>query len=136
MRDFVWDFARKHGIRKVKMSQSLKVGKLRRNWGVIEEIPSEIQPLEMGKKEEGAVGMNGAIKPAATEVEANNMACGFVTYDAIPSTAVLILLPRGCLWIRIMTHMSIRSICAKRIIRCIKRRRSVTIKRHRLVKLE
>ena len=81
------------------MSQSLKVAKLRRNQGVLEVISSEIQGLEMGKKEEGIVGMNGAIKPAATEVKANNMACGFVTHDAIPSTAVLILLPRGCLWI-------------------------------------
>ena len=117
------------------MSQSLKVGKLRRNWGVIEEIPSEIQPLEMGKKEEGAVGMNGGIKPAATEVKANNMASCFVTHDAIPSTAVLILLPRGCLWIRIITHMNIRSI-KSRISRCIKRRRSISMKRKRVIKME
>ena len=53
----------------------------------------------MEKKEEGTAGMNGAIEPAATEVKANNMASGLVTHDAIPSTAVLILLPRGCLWI-------------------------------------
>ena len=79
MRDFVWDFARKTGIRKVKMSQNLKLAKLRRNQGFIEAIASEIQPLEMGKKEEGAVGMNGAIEPTATEVKANNMACCFVT---------------------------------------------------------
>ena len=117
MRDFVWNFARKHGIRKVKMSQSLKVGKLRRNWGVIEEIPSEIQPLEMGKKEEGAVGMNGAIKPAATEVEANNMACCLVTHDPIPTTAVLILLPRGCLWIGNITHLGSISMKRKRVIK-------------------
>ena len=30
----------------------------------------------MGKKEEGTVGMNGAIESTATEVEANNMASG------------------------------------------------------------
>ena len=116
MRDFVCDFARKRGMGKVKMSQSLKVAKLRRNLGAIEVIPSKIQGPEMGKKEEGTVGMNEAIKPAATEVEANNMACGFVTHDPIPATAVLILLPRGCLWIRIITHMNsiyIR-ICTKR----------------------
>ena len=71
MRDFIWDFARKHGIRKVKMSQSLKVAKLRRNQGFIEVIPSEVQDPEMGKREEGTVGMNGAIEPTATEVEAN-----------------------------------------------------------------
>ena len=53
----------------------------------------------MAKKEEGTVGMNGAIELTATEVKAKNMACGFVTHDAIPRTAVLILLPRGCLWI-------------------------------------
>ena len=81
------------------MSQSLKVAKLRRNQGVIKEVPSEIQASEMAKKKEATVGMNGAIKPATTEVKANYMACGFVTHDAIPSTAVLIFLPRGCLWI-------------------------------------
>ena len=53
----------------------------------------------MRKKEEGTVGMNGAIEPTATEVEANNMASGLVTHDPIPTTAVLIFLPRGCLWI-------------------------------------
>ena len=47
----------------------------------------------MGKKEEGTVGMNGAIEPTATEVEANNMACCLVTHDPIPTTAVLIHLP-------------------------------------------
>ena len=75
------------------MSQTLKVAKLRRNQGVIEVIPSEIQSPEMGKKEEGTTGMNGAIEPTATEVEANNMACCLVTHDPIPTTAVLIHLP-------------------------------------------
>ena len=64
----MWDFARKRGMRKVKMSQTLKLAKLRRNQGVIEEIPSEIQPLEMGKKEEGAVGMNEDIEPTAKPI--------------------------------------------------------------------
>ena len=81
------------------MSQSLKLAKLRRNQGVTEAIASEIQGPEMGKKEEGTVGMNGTIEPTATEDKANNMASGLVTHYAIPSTAVLILLPRGCLWI-------------------------------------
>ena len=53
------------------MSQSLKVAKLRRNQGFTEAIASEIQGPEMGKREEGTVGMNGAIEPTATEVEAN-----------------------------------------------------------------
>ena len=55
--------------------------------------------VKPAKTEEGTVGMNGASKPAAAKVEPNNMACDLVTNDAIPSTAVLILLPRGCLWI-------------------------------------
>ena len=59
----------------------------------------------MAKKEEGTVGMNGAIKPTATKVKTNNMACRIVTLDTIPTTAVLILLPRACLWIRIITHL-------------------------------
>ena len=56
------------------MSQSLKVAKLRRIQGVIEDVPSEIPAPEMAKKKEAIVGMNGAIKPATTEVKANNMA--------------------------------------------------------------
>ena len=89
----------------------------------------------MGKREEGTVGMNGAPEPTATEVKANNMACGFVTHDAIPSTAVLILLPRGRLWIRIITHMNIISIF--RILSIfIKRRRSISMERKRVIKME
>ena len=74
----------------------------------------------MAKKEEGTVGRNGAIKPTATKVKGNDMESGIVTDDTIPSAAVLILLPRPCLWIRIFT----------------KRRRSGTIERKRVIKME
>ncbi|KAF3950686.1 hypothetical protein CMV_023590 [Castanea mollissima] len=79
-----------------------------------------IQGPEMAKKEEGTVGRNGAIKPTATKVKGNDMASGIVTDDTIPSAAVLILLPRPCLWIRIFT----------------KRKRSKTIERKRVIKME
>ena len=74
----------------------------------------------MAKKEEGTVGMNGANKRTATKVKGNDMASGIVTDDTIPSAAVLILLPRPCLWIRIFT----------------KRKRSITIERKRVIKME
>ena len=81
----------------------------------------------MAKKEEGTVGRNGAIKPTATKVKGNDMASGIVTDDTIPSAAVLILLPRPCLWIRIKTHLNSR---------CINRSRGETIKRERVIKME
>ena len=76
----------------------------------------------MAKKEEGTVGRNGAIKPTATKVKGNDMASGIVTDDTIPSAAVLILLPRPCLWIRITNTQ--------------KRRRSISIERKRVIKME
>ena len=74
----------------------------------------------MAKKEEGTVGRKGAIKPTATKVKGNDMASGIVTDDTIPSAAVLILLPRPCLWIRIFTD----------------KRRSISIERQRVIKME
>ena len=72
----------------------------------------------MAKKEEGTVGRKGARKPTATKVKGNDMASGIVTDDTIPSAAVLILLPRPCLWIRNFTI------------------RSGTIERKRVIKME
>ena len=68
----------------------------------------------MAKKEEGTVGRKGAKKQTATKVKGNDMASGIVTDDTIPSAAVLILLPRPCLWIRITTTKSIER---KRVIK-------------------
>jgi hypothetical protein len=107
------------------MSQTLKLAKLRWKGGVIEVISSEIQPPEMAKKEEATVGMNGAIKPAASKVEANDMACCFVTLDPIPTTALLILHPRGCRWRRTFTHIIFTTAIRRK-----------AIKRNKLIKLE
>ena len=74
----------------------------------------------MAKKEEGTVGRKGARKPTATKVKGNDMASGIVTDDTIPSAAVLILLPRPCLWIRIFTH----------------KKGSISIERKRVIKME
>ena len=74
------------------MSQTLKVAKLRRNWGEIEVIVSEVQPPEIGKKEQGTVGKKVAKKPNGNKVQANHMACVFVTLNPIPTATVLILL--------------------------------------------
>ena len=71
----------------------------------------------MAKKEEGTVGRKGARKPTATKVKGNDMASGIVTDDTIPSAAVLILLPRPCLWIRIITDNRGISIERKRVIK-------------------
>ena len=103
------------------MSQTLKVAKLRRNSGiraiepiVSEPIVSEVQPPEIGKKKQGTVGKNVAKKPAGTKVQANHMACVFVTLDPIPTATVLILLPTGCFRIRRMIERS-RFVKRKRL---------------------
>ena len=92
--------ARKYGIRKVEMSQTLKVANLRRNSGEIEVIVSEVQPPEIGQKKQGTVGKKVAKKPAGSKVQANHMAFVFVTLDPIPIATMLILLPAGCFRIR------------------------------------
>ena len=74
----------------------------------------------MAKKEEGTVGRKGARKPTASKVKGNDMASGIVTEDTIPSAAVLILLPRHSLWIRITTTP----------------KRSDTMERKRVIKME
>ena len=61
----------------------------------------------MVKKEEGTVGRNGARQLTATKVKTTNKECGIVTLDTVPTTTILILLPRDYLWIRIITHMKI-----------------------------
>ena len=85
-------------------------------------IPSKIQGPEMAKKEEGTVGMNGARKATASKVKGNDMASGIVTDDTIPIAAVLILLPRPCLWIRITTTQ--------------KRKGNISMERKRVIKME
>ena len=67
---------------------------------MVEAIVSKVQPPEIGKKKQGTVGKNVAIKPAGTKVQANHKACVFVTLDPIPSATVLILMPTGCFRIR------------------------------------
>ena len=87
----------------------------------------------MAKKEEGTVGRKEARKPTATKVKGNDMASGIVTDDTIPSAAVLILLPRHSLWIRIFTHPN---NYMSSIIRSKKGMRSGTIERKRAIKME
>ena len=74
----------------------------------------------MAKKEEGTVGRKGARKPTASKVKGNDMASGIVTDDTIPSAAVLILLPRPCLWIIITTTRKMRRIVSNEKKRVIK----------------
>ena len=81
---------------------------------MIEAIVSEVQPPEIGKKKQGTVGKNVAIKLAGTKVQANHMASVFVTLDPIPSATVLILLPTGCFRIRRMIDRS-RFVKRKRL---------------------
>ncbi|KAJ6889846.1 hypothetical protein NC651_023565 [Populus alba x Populus x berolinensis] len=80
-----------------------KVAKSRRNMGEVEMIVREVELLKMMQGEEGAIGMEGAIKHAASKVQSSDMPCFHVTGDAIPRAAVCTLFPRLCLGM-VATH--------------------------------
>ena len=60
-------------------------------------IVREVELLKMMQGEEGAIGMEGAIKHAASKVQSSDMPCFQVTSDPIPQAAVCTLFPRLCL---------------------------------------
>ena len=47
----------------------------------------------MTKVEEGGVGLDGALKVAATEVKSNHMTIGPVARDPLPRAAITTLIP-------------------------------------------
>jgi hypothetical protein len=65
--------------------------------GEVEMIVREVELLKMMQGEEGAIGMEGAIKHAASKVQSSDMPCFHVTRDPIPQAAVCTLFPRLCL---------------------------------------
>ena len=65
--------------------------------GVIEIIVREVELLKMMQGEEGAIGMEGAIKHAASKVQPNYMPGFHSTGHPIPQAAVCTLFPRLCL---------------------------------------
>jgi hypothetical protein len=79
------------------MCQIGKLAKSRRNTGAIEIIVREVELSEMMQVEEGAIGMERAIKHAAREVQSSDLPCFHVTSDPIPQAAVCTLFPRLCL---------------------------------------
>jgi hypothetical protein len=79
------------------MCQIGEVAKSRINMGAIEIIVREVELLKMMQGEEGAFGMEGAIKHAASKVQSSDMPCFHVTRDPIPQAAVCTLFPRLCL---------------------------------------
>ena len=62
--------------------------------------------MEMAKEEKAAVGANSALKPAATEVEADDMPGNSVARDSIPTATICGLVPGGCLFVAV-TKISI-----------------------------
>jgi hypothetical protein len=79
------------------MCQVGELAKSRRNMGALEIIVREVELLKMMQGEEGAIGMEGAIKHAAREVQCSDMPGFQVTRDPIPQAAVCTLFPRLCL---------------------------------------
>ena len=57
-------------------------------------VVSKVEPLEMAKREKGAVGMDGTLKATASEVESNDMTCHRITGDPIPPTTICTHFPR------------------------------------------
>ena len=60
----------------------------------MEIVESKVEPLEMAKREKGAIGMDGTMKPTATEVDTNDMTCHHITGDPIPPTTICTHFPR------------------------------------------
>ena len=54
----------------------------------MEIFESKVEPLEMAKREKGAIGMDGTMKPTSTEVDTNDMTCHHITGDPIPPTTI------------------------------------------------
>ena len=50
------------------MRQAWEAAKPNGNRGPIEVIESKVEPSQVGNEEEGTIEMDGAIKPATTEV--------------------------------------------------------------------
>jgi hypothetical protein len=61
--------------------------------GAFEIIVREVELLKMMQGEEGATGMEGAVKLAAREVQSSDMPSFHVTSDPIPQAAVCTLFP-------------------------------------------
>ena len=66
-----------------------KYTKLRWDCGGIEIVVSEVESLEMGKRENGAIGMEETFKATTTEVNSNDVTCHHITGDPIPPTTNL-----------------------------------------------
>ena len=79
------------------MCQVGELAKLRRNMGAIEIIVREVELSKMMEGEEGAIGMEGATKHAASKVQCSYLPGFHVTNDPIPQAAVCTLFPRLCL---------------------------------------
>jgi hypothetical protein len=66
------------------MCQIGELAKLRRNMGALEIIVREVELLKMMQGEEGAIGMEGAIKHAASKVQCSDLPGFQFTSDPIP----------------------------------------------------
>jgi hypothetical protein len=66
------------------MCQVGELAKLRRNMGALEIIVREVELLKMMQGEEGAIGMEGAIKRAASKVQCSDLPGFQFTSDPIP----------------------------------------------------
>ena len=84
------------------MRHVCKPTKLRWNCGEIEIVVSEIEFLEMAKRENGAIGMDGTFEATATEVDADHMTCHLITRDPIPPTTIYAVFP--IIHLRIIGH--------------------------------
>ena len=78
---------------------------------MIEIIVSKVESLEMAKRENGAIGLDGTFKPIETEVDTNDMTYHRITGDPIPPTTIYTHFPRilqRIIIIRIFTNVTIR----------------------------
>jgi hypothetical protein len=75
------------------MCQIGKLTKSRRNMGGVEIIEREIELLKMMKREERIIGMEGAVKQSAREVQSSDLPGFHITSDPIPQAAICTVFP-------------------------------------------
>ena len=119
MGDFGCNFTSK-GKSEVEIHHVRKYTKLRWDCGGIEIVVSEVESLEMAKRENGAIGMEETFKATTTEVDSNDVTYHHIIGDHIPPTTIYTHFP-WILWrIRIINTPIIRKINRKEFLKWYK----------------
>ena len=88
----------------------------------MEIVVSKVEPLEMVKRENGAIGMEETFKATTTEVDSNDVTYHHIIGDPIPPTTICTHFSRILRRIRIIITPIIRKIDRKRVSEMVQSR--------------